>query len=103
MESMEWYGTVHMDSMDYHGLFHGFHMEWYGTVHMESMEWYGIVHMDSMDWSMESIWNGDFIVKNYQVLHEFHEPFHVDSMHHSIWNSHLRVVKINIIYIYIHV
>ena len=51
MESMEWYGTVHMDSMDYSmdSIWNGMEQSMYGTV-----------HMDSMDYSMESIWNGTF-------------------------------------------
>jgi hypothetical protein len=70
MESMEWYGTVHMDSMDYsmdsiwNGMeqsiwihvFHGFHMEWnfikkFTKSNMESMfiPWTGFHALDSMD------------------------------------------------------
>jgi hypothetical protein len=91
MESMEWYGTVHMDSMDY--------------------------SMDSIWNGMEqSIWNSPWIpygMELYQKIHQVQYEIHVHSMDwipctrfhgfhlDSIWNRYLGVAKINLTYIYI--
>ena len=69
MESMEWYGTVHMDSMDYSmesiwngmeqsiwisygmGLYQKIHQVQYG-IHVHSIDlFHGLDSMDSMDHS----------------------------------------------------
>ena len=68
MESMEWYGTVHMDSMDYYmnSIWNGMEQSiWNGTFskkftksNMESMfiPWTGFHGLHRLD-SMDSTWN----------------------------------------------
>jgi hypothetical protein len=34
---------------------------------------------------MDSIWNGDLIIKIYHVLYGIHGLFHLESMDHSMW------------------
>ena len=57
MESMEWYGTVHMDSMDYSmdSIWNGTFSKKFTKSNMESMfiPWTGFHGLDSMD----STWN----------------------------------------------